>query len=69
MIVSSTAEAFVFNLRASRQDIDESNRLLAQVIASSKELPPSQIKERVMDEYVIAGSDVVDYNRKNIYSH
>ena len=67
MFISEPLEAFIFNVEASAEQIEESNNLFADIIGASLDLSCYEIKNRVIEFYLIEENKVVEYNRKNIF--
>jgi hypothetical protein len=67
MFISEPMEAYLFNVRASQREIEESNELFAKTLRNSLHLNSAQIRDRVLDTYRIDGNAVVEYNRANMY--
>ncbi|MEO6050445.1 MAG: hypothetical protein ABIP78_03840 [Pyrinomonadaceae bacterium] len=68
MFISETAEARIFGVRASFKEIEESNKLFARIISESLELTPNQLKQKILNQYILPLNDVVLYNRKRMFS-
>lgn len=67
MFISDLMEAFIFNVDATSQQIEQSNNLFADIIGDSLELSCREIKDRILEQYRIEGNKVVEYNRRNIF--
>ena len=68
MIISETEEANMFNIKTTPYEIEESNVLFAKAIKNNIDKPVNLMYSGVISQYNTANnSDVMKFNRKNIY--
>lgn len=67
MIISDYEEAIDFGVRATSEEIDESNRLFAECIKQSIHLPAAEMYAKMKEFYKSETNPVVDFNKNNFY--
>ena len=66
MIISEVSEANLYKIDYTGNEIEESNRMLADAVRRYADSP--KMLSKVQENYTLNGNKIIDYNRRHLYA-